>query len=113
MTTEQLFHAALEGLQETLEQHKAKTGTPEWDSIRDKNGNTLAAAAASRGKLHIIQYLVRNGASLNIPNKDGRVDIQIAFEDGHPNTARGLIALYEQAGLEIPLPAAARKQLAT
>ena len=111
MDKAQLFNAALEGNQDTLEQYQQQNQDTGWDSIRDENGNTLIAAAASRGKLHIIQYLHGQGASLNLPNNDNRVDVQIAYEDGHPNTARGLIALYEQGNLDVPLQQEAREAL--
>lgn len=101
--TQALFTAALEGNQDVFEAYKTSVQDVKWDEIQDKNGNVLIAVAASKGKLHIIQYLVREGATLNIPNKDGRADLQIAYEDGHPNTARGLITLYEAAGLGLTL----------
>lgn len=107
-----LFNAALEGQQDILEQYKVANRNMKWDDIRDDNGNTLIAIAASRGKLHIIEYLEADGASLNIPNKDGRTDVQIAYEDGHPNTTRGLIRLYEKNGIAVPLSGEARKALA-
>lgn len=111
MTTD-LFTAALDGEQETLEAHKAQNPDVNWDSIKDADGNTLIAAAASRGKLHIIEYLTEQGASLNVPNNDGRTDLQIAYEDGHPNTARGLIALYKAAGIAVTLDDVALQALA-
>lgn len=101
--TQELFTAALEGAQEMLEAYKAKTQDVNWDSIKDEKGNVLVAAAASRGKLHIIQYLVGEGANLNIPNNAGRADLQIAYEEGHPNTARGLVELYKSANIDLTL----------
>lgn len=107
-----LFEAALNGDQEKIEGYKAANQNVNWDEIKDASGNTLIALAASKGKLHIIEYLVADGANLEIANSDGRVDVQIAYEDGHPNTARGLIRLYESKGKKAPLPEAAFQALA-
>lgn len=101
--TKNLFDAALNGARDILENYKNKTPDVAWDNIKDEQGNVLIAIAASKGKLHIIEYLFNSGASLNIKNNAGKVDLQIAFEGNHPNTARGLFRLYQKAGITSPI----------
>ncbi len=101
--TKILFSSALEGNLSVLENHKNDTPNTKWDDIRDDQGNTLIITAASKGKLHIIDYLVSQNATLDIKNNDGYTALEIAYKDGHPNTARGLIAHHENANIDIPL----------
>jgi ankyrin repeat protein len=107
-----LFQAALNGDQDTLEAAKRDNAALNWDDLRDENGNTIAIAAASKGKLHIVEYVHANGACLDVANAAGKVAVQIAYDDGHPNTTRGIIRLYKAANKDVPLSAEALAEMA-
>ncbi|MGH1456359.1 MAG: ankyrin repeat domain-containing protein [Alphaproteobacteria bacterium] len=109
--TQKLFDAALAGEQSIFEDHKTLHPKVNWDSILDHDSNTLIAVAASKGKLHIIDYLVNDGASVDLENGKGHCALYIAYHDGHPNTARGLIKHYQNAKLPLPLSKEELKKL--
>lgn len=101
--SQDLFKAALDGDQDTLQSYKKQNPKVSWDKIKDASGNTLIAAAASKGKLHVIDYLVADGATVNLANNQNQCALQIAYNGGHPNTARGLIKHYRNADISLPL----------
>ncbi len=101
-----LFQAARDGQQEAFEAHAAQNHPVAWDALTDQDGNTVLVLAASTGKLHLVQWLHAQGARLDAANNNGKIAVQIAFEGGHPNTTRGILALHQQSGVAHPLSAA-------
>lgn len=106
-----LLQAARDGQQDVFEAYAAQNHSVKWDGLMDQDGNTVLALAASTGKLHLVQWLHAQGARLDATNNNGKMAVQIAFEGGHPNTTRGILALHEQSGVAHPLSAADLEKL--
>lgn len=98
-----LFQAALEGQQDVFELYAVEMRPVNWDDLADQDGNTVLALAASTGKLPLVQWFHAQGARLDVANNNGKIAVQIAFEGGHPNTTRGILALHQQTGVAHPL----------
>lgn len=106
-----LLQAAREGQQDVFESYALQDPSVQWDMVKDQNGNTVLALAASTGKLHLVQWLHAQGARLDAANNNGKIAVQIAFEGGHPNTTRGILELHQQTAVAHPLSPADLEKL--
>ena len=86
MATPRIVDAARQGRLD-LVQGELHSGT-NVDSRCPSSLSTALMAAATRGHMDIVQFLVANGASLNLVNKGGMT----ALDDAR---ARGVVALAE------------------
>jgi ankyrin repeat protein len=64
---------------------------PNLIRARDEYGQTLLFTAACWGKLDVVKYLIKQGASVNLLNQDGRSPLSVAAHFGHIDIVRFLI----------------------
>ena len=98
----QLCEAAAQGEKETLEAYEIQNPEINWNDIRDNQGNTILTCAAMKGKLFLVEWLFERGARVDVTNNNGQIALDFTYPD-HPNTSRGLVRLYQKAGLTVSL----------
>ena len=69
---------------------------------RDDDGQTLLEAACSAGLTHAIPVLLKHGASIDLPNRQGLTPLSLAAKRGQQETVRALIANGAQPNLRFP-----------
>lgn len=57
-------------------------------------GDTILHLAASLGQLELCEYLLENGAQIDVPNQRGRTPLHRAIENSQMLTARVRSMLY-------------------
>ena len=69
---------------------------------RDDDGQTLLEAACAAGLTHAIPVLLKHGASIDLPNRQGLTPLSLAAKRGQADTVRALIANGAQPNLRFP-----------
>ena len=61
-------------------------------ALKDEDGQTAVHAAASEGKVKVLEYLHAHGASLTDPDVDGDTPVHFACANGQLKAAKWLVA---------------------